>query len=69
MLKDKADNTYQELDYSRYHKNESNNNFCFIIHCTEENSNRTELLGTLTLLLEIMHCAHKLQISHLSISR
>ena len=50
MLKDKADNTYQELDYSRYH------------NCTGENSNRTELLETLILLLEIMRCAHKLQI-------
>ena len=69
MLKDKADNTYRELDYSRYHKNESNNNLCVIIHCTEENSNRTELLGTLTLLLEIMYYVHKLQISHLSTSR
>ena len=49
------------------HKIESNN--CSIIHCFEEynpakTSCRIEL--SLTLLLEIMHCARKLQISQFS---
>ena len=51
-------------------KTESNN--CFIIHCFEENNdkriiakiNLTLLSVNLTLLLEIMHCSHNLQIIH-----
>ena len=31
-----ADKTYRDLDYSGYHKSESND--CFIIHCFKENN-------------------------------
>ena len=36
--KAEADNPYRDLDYSGYHKTESNN--CFIIHCFEENNDK-----------------------------
>ena len=52
-------------------KNEFNN--CFIIHCfKEKNRNRQTHRRTdhsLTLLLEIMHCADNLHISQLPASR
>ena len=50
-------------------KTESNNN-CFIIHCFEENNDKhiiaaiTVYYFSNTLLLEIMHCMHNLQIIH-----
>ena len=52
-------------------KTESNN-YCFIIHCFEENNdkriiaaiNLTLLSVNLTLFLEIMHCVRNLQIIH-----
>ena len=36
--KAEADNTYLDLDYSGYHKTESNN--CFITYCFEENNDK-----------------------------
>ena len=60
-----ADNTYRDLDYSDIAKTESTN--CFITHGKWITTNPPPLHRTdLTeLLLEIMHCAHILQISKL----
>ena len=48
-------------------KTESNN--CFIIHCFEIDNDKINGTDSVTLLLEIMHCAHNVQISQLSASR
>ena len=60
-----TDNTHLDLDYLGYYKTQ------FITHCFEENNdNHTRLKEPeLILLVEIMHCARNLQISHLSTSR
>ena len=44
-----------------------NINYCFILHCLEENNDRHTVARIL--ILEIMHCARNLQISQLSASR
>ena len=44
-----------------------NINYCFIIHCLEENNDRHTVARIL--ILEILHCARNLQISQLSASR
>ena len=58
----------RDLDYSGYQKTDFKN--CFILHFFEENNDKHRRKEPeLTLLLEIMHCAPKLQISQLSVSR
>ena len=44
-----------------------NINYCFILHCLEENNDRHTVARIL--ILEIMHCARNQQISQLSASR
>ena len=60
----KADNAYRDLDYSRCHKKLNQSHIVLKKITTHR---RTE--HSLTLLLEIMHCARKLQTSQLSASR